>query len=426
VAVEISDRFPLYTDFDAAVPVRCITPGAPRTIHRFFDTSPLSPSGRYAALTRLPYEDRLPTPGDEAEVVVVDLAEGTERVVARTRGWDTQLGANAQWGATDAELFYNDVDVDDWRAFGVLLDPATGERRELGGTVYMASPDGNALASQCLLRNVKTQAGYGVVIPAERVSVNRGAAGDDGLYVTDVASGEAKLVASFARILEEAVEAEERDRYLRDPDGALYGAHVKWNLQGTRIMFVLRWHASETADGDISGIRPSLVTMRPDGSELRMAIPAATWALGGHHPNWCPDGEHVLMNLRLHGAGTEMLFVKARWDGTGLEAFTEAVPGSGHPSLHPDGRHMVTDGMREGAPERIDGPDRIRLVDVEAGTERTLARVGIDPDFPGPRRELRVDPHPAWSRDFTRVTFNGWHDRTRRVFVADLSSVLGS
>ena len=423
--IEISDRFPRYTDFDPAVPVWCITPDAPRTIHRFFDTSPISPSGRYAALTRLPYEDRLPAPGDEAEVVVVDLGGGAERVVARTRGWDTQLGANVQWGASDSELFFNDVDTSDWRAYGVVLDPETGERRELGGTVYMVSPDGAAVASQCLLRNAKTQAGYGVVVPPDAVPVNSGASDDDGLYVTRVDSGEVKLVASFARIFEEAFSPAERDLCLADPCGALYGAHVKWNPQGTRIMFVLRWHPSETADGDISGIRPSLVTMRPDGGEISMAIPAATWALGGHHPNWCPDGEHALMNLRLHGAGTEMLFVRCRFDGEGLSAFTEAVPGSGHPSLHPGARHMVTDGMREGAPERVDGPDRIRLVDVEAGTEKVVARVPIDPEFPGPRRELRIDPHPAWSRDFARIAFNGHREGTRRVFVADLSSEVG-
>ena len=421
--VPISDRFPGYADFDPAVPVRCVTPGGGPTIHRFFDTSPISPSGRYVGLTRLPAEDRLPSPGEVAEVVVVDLAEGTERVVAETRGWDTQLGANVQWGAADSELFFNDVEAPEWRAFGVRLDPASGERRELGGTVYMVSPDGKAVASQCLLRNAMTQAGYGVVVPPKRIPVNHGAADDDGLYITDVETGKCRLVSSFQRIFNEAFDTEERRRCLADPRGAFYGAHVKWNLQGTRIMFVLRWHPSGMSDGDVSAARPGLVTMRPDGSDLRLAIPPGVWAIGGHHPNWCPDGEHVLMNLRLRGG--DMLFVRARYDGTGLAAFTECVPGSGHPSLHPDGRHMVTDGVRETSAGFPEGLDRIRLVDVAAGTEETIARVNISPPFKGPRSELRVDPHPAWSRDFTRVAFNGYHEGARRVFVADLAGKVG-
>ena len=51
--------FPRYTDGQPGVPVWCITPQAHGSIHRFFDTSPLSPSGRFAGLTRLPKENRL-------------------------------------------------------------------------------------------------------------------------------------------------------------------------------------------------------------------------------------------------------------------------------------------------------------------------------------------------------------------------------
>ena len=135
----ISDRFPTYTEHAPTVPVWCATPRTGGCIHRFFDTSPFSPSGRYLALTRLPYEDRVPSPGDQAEVVLVDLHEGTEKVVARSSGWDTQLGAQTQWGVDDSQLFYNDLDTVNWIPFGVKLNPETGERKDLEGTVYMLS-----------------------------------------------------------------------------------------------------------------------------------------------------------------------------------------------------------------------------------------------------------------------------------------------
>src|SRR5690554_3587457 len=35
-----------------------------RIMHRFFGTSPISPSGRYLALFRVPFEDHTPEPGD--------------------------------------------------------------------------------------------------------------------------------------------------------------------------------------------------------------------------------------------------------------------------------------------------------------------------------------------------------------------------
>ena len=66
-----------YPDCHPAVPVY-VVPGQ-RMLHRFFDTSPISPSGRYLALFRLPYENRAPAPGDAGDIVLVDLKTGQQR-----------------------------------------------------------------------------------------------------------------------------------------------------------------------------------------------------------------------------------------------------------------------------------------------------------------------------------------------------------
>ena len=130
-----------------------------------------------------------------------------------------------------------------------------------------------------------------------------------------------------------------------------------------------------------------------------------------------------MMNLRLDGE--HMRFVRAHCDGSGLAPIVDAIPGSGHPTLHPDGRHILTDAYPHEPVAFGDGTVPIRLVDVEAGTERTLVRIQAVPPYSGPRRELRVDPHPAWDRDFRRIAFNGCPDGTRRVYVGDLSGELG-
>jgi hypothetical protein len=38
---------------------------------------------------------------------------------------------------------------------------------------------------------------------------------------------------------------------------------------------------------------------------------------------------------------------------------------------------------------------------------------------------LRVDPHVVWSRDYTKVCFNGASEGIRQIYVADLSEVVG-
>ena len=416
MAPDPSDRFPAYTDFDPVVPVWCVTADAGPTIHRFFDTSPISPSGRYLGLTQFPSDDRMPEPGEAAEILLVDLEAGESRVVAETRGWDTQLGAQVQWGADDTQLFFNDMDTTQWRPFGVKLDPISGTRKDLDGTVYMASPDGKWAASPCLLRTGRTQAGYGVIAPPEHVPVNKGAASDDGIYLTDTSTGASKLLVSFKQIVETAQPRIDLDEH---PGGAFYGFHIKYNPQGTRIMLVLRWLPAE---GDRKKMKRHVITMKADGTDIRVAIPDSEWSKGGHHPNWCPDGETMMMNLKADGK--TLRFVKAKYDGTGYGTMSDEVLGSGHPALHPDGIHIVTDSYLKEPVAFGDGTTPIRLIDLQAGADRNLIRIRTEPNYSGPKNELRVDPHPAWDYGFHRIAFNACPDGVRRVYVADLTDVL--
>ena len=84
--------------------VRWRVVGGARTTHRFFDSSAISPSGRYVCATRTRREGPADvTPGDVAEVVVYDLQKKRKDrfpVVYRrpTAAWDAQLGAQVRHG----------------------------------------------------------------------------------------------------------------------------------------------------------------------------------------------------------------------------------------------------------------------------------------------------------------------------------------
>ena len=413
--IDLDAHFPRYTDYDPAAPVWCVTPGTPGACHRFFDTSPISPSGRYLAATVMPDETRLPEPGEPADVLLVDLAEGATRVAAVSRGWDSQLGAQAQWGSSDAELYFNDMDVSRWRPFGVRLDPGTGERTELDGTIYMMAPNGKFAVSPDLRKTAITQPGYGAVLPPDRIPDHTGAPDDDGVFITDGATGESRLLIS-TRVMLEATG--------QDPDrpGSVYTFHTKVNCRSDRIFVVVRY-----LPGGGEGMRHQVISFDADGSNPRVAIPEEEWtAKKGHHPDWCADGDHVLMNLNISGPAGPMRLVRARYDGADLASFTDAIVGSGHPAMRRSGRFVVTDAYVQESVSYGDGTTPLRWFDLQSETETVLARIRTLPEFVGPTGELRVDPHPAWDRSGRYVTFNACPDGTRRVYVADLSSMLAT
>ncbi|HEY9247787.1 MAG TPA: hypothetical protein VIO38_01585, partial [Rariglobus sp.] len=357
-------KFPRYEEFDPLVPVWCVTPDRGGCIHRFFDTSPISPSGRYLAVFRLPFEDRQPRPGEPGQVCLVDLKTGAETVVAETCGWEPQLGANLNWGGSDHELFFNDVNTSTWTPFAWKLDPLTGVRRKLGGTVYHASPDGRWLISANLTTLRRTQAGYGVRLPEERAHRNIGAVADDGFYLTDTHSGRCRLFVSLQEIFRRAGGG----LGVGTPDSfEIYGFHCKFNPQGDRLMLSIRWFPTtpesrwEVFKSAYDDIRFAWITVGLDGSDLRCAVGPEQWAKGGHHATWFPDGRRLSMNLAIDRG--PMRFVGVNADGTGLAKLDARLVGSGHPTVHPDGRHLLTDAYTNERFAFGDGTVPLRWID---------------------------------------------------------------
>lgn len=419
----IHQSFPRYQEFDPKVPVWCLTPNRSGCIHRFFDTCPVSPSGRYVAVFQLPFEDRRPEPGEQGHVCLIDLETGEERVVAETCGWEPQMGANINWGGSDDELFFNDVDTTNWQPFAWKLNPLTGERQRMEGTVYHASTDGRWLISSNMATMRKMQPGYGVCLPEAGVRRNVGPADDDGFYLTDTTTGECKLLVSICDLLSKA----EPKVDLPNPEHfEIYGFHSKFNPQGDRLMLSLRWFpATDEPQWDMfkkdhDAVRFAWITMKLDGSEMHCCVGPDQWIKGGHHATWFPDGKRISMNLNID---REVLrFVQVNADGSDLRKMLDDIPGSGHPTVHPDGRYLITDTYNHESMAFDDGSIPLRWVDLETGEEETIVRIHTKQSCED--SVMRVDPHPAWDRNWRYVVFNGFVEGTRRVFIADMKPLL--
>lgn len=419
------NAFPRYYDYDPKVPVWCITPNRGGCIHRFFDTSPISPSGRYAALFRFPFEDKMSEPGDRGEIVLIDLSTGEEQVVAETSGWEAQMGANINWGGTDDELYFNDVEPGAWLPFAWKLNPKTGVKRRMEGTVYHASSDGKWLISANMTTMRKTQPGYGVTVPDAAVRRNVGPSTDDGFYLTDTSTGKTKLFLSIAEILERA----DPPIRIENPQAQeIYGFHSKFNPQGDRLMLSLRWFPAHPEPRwnlfktSPKEVRFAWVTVDLAKTKIACAVGPEQWVKGGHHGTWFPDGRRISMNLNIDQE-ENIRFVQVNEDGSDLRKMRDDVWGSGHPTVHRDLINLVTDTYTQEPTAFGDGTVPIRIVNLETGTEEVLVR--INTAQPAADKTLRVDPHPAWDRSWRFLTFNAFVGGTRRVFIADMASKVG-
>jgi hypothetical protein len=427
----IHDAFPTRPELSGDVTVRDLTPDLGGCIVRFFDTPAISPGGRYLACFRLPFEDRLPRPGERGEIVIVDLHEGpaATRVVATTAGWEPQLGANLNWGGDDRTLLFADVDEAPWTPQTVVLDWPKGERRRLDAPIYHASPDGRSVVGTNPRLMCRTQRGYGIVVPDEHCQPRIGAPVDDGVWLTETDSGEKQLLHSLANVVDEfggELGIEQPD------DWRIYAFHCKIAPTNDCLLFTLRYlpagHAGMDAIRDKqSGLNFAVFTSRLDGSELALVLGPDRWKHGGHHVNFAPDGQSLTANLRDVDPidPKAMRFVRTSVDRDDVQIMLPGVQGGGHPTLHPDGRHLLSDCYwREQWADPVTGTTPLRWLDLHTGEERHVARAANQPIVDEPT--LRIDPHPCWDRTWQFVTFNSVINGQRHVMLADMRPLLGA
>jgi hypothetical protein len=108
-----------------------------------------------------------------------------------------------------------------------------------------------------------------------------------------------------------------------------------------------------------------------------------------------------------------------RYDGANLHSIHPI--GSGHPSQHPTRPFVITDAYPREPVTRGDGTAPLRLIDLRHKTEVALAQVELTTtDTAKLTSEHRIDAHPVWDATGRLVVFNGVHDNTRSVFIADV------
>lgn len=166
---------------------------------------PWNQSGRYILAFQRDDQERMPNPGEAANIVLIDTQKDYAiKVVDQTRAWNPQQGTMFYWNpdSPETQFFFNDSDAETKKIFTVLYDVSKGKRvREYR---YDDTPFGNGGVAQ--------KGGYFLGINYGRMTTLRPVTGypgvfdwtggekhpeNDGVFKVNIATGEKQLLVSF-------------------------------------------------------------------------------------------------------------------------------------------------------------------------------------------------------------------------------------
>ncbi len=362
-------------------------------------TIPWNASGRYIVALRTDFVDRMPAPGDAADIILLDTTNGYRvRVVDSTKGWNVQQGTMLYWNPRDPEnqFFFNDRDPATGKVFCVLYDIAQGRRvREYR---FEDTPVGNGGVSldgrhfaginYARMARLRPVTGYpGAWDWTEGVS----APSDDGIFLVDVDSGEKELLVSFRRLAEAL-----RREWPEIDSRPLFINHTLWSRTGERLFFFARANFRKPGRINVS------FTIDRAGADLRRQ----ETHIGGH-PEW-DAGQHMIGAI----ARRQAVFDVESQRMVGLIGPPEQFPDpEGDIALSPDLEWLANGYKQDG---------HLHYVIHNRRTGRTYRAGGYDL-FGRVSGDLRCDPAPRWNRTGDTLLIPGMTEEgTRQMFLLRL------
>jgi hypothetical protein len=377
--------------------------------HHFFGyighvgNTPWNGNGRYMVLLRSSAQDRMPEPGESADIVLIETENNyAMRKVDTTRAWNPQQGTMLYWNpdAPNTQFFFNDRDLETNKVFCVLYDIAEGRR--VKEYRFADTPMGNSGVAQ--RGGFFLGLNYGRMDRLRKVTGYAGAhdwTGDlvspdnDGIFKVDLQTGQKELIVSFAAL------ADWMRPFRPDIDDIpLFINHTLWSRDNQRILFYLRgyWDNGKPRLNE-------LFTMHADGSHLTRH----ETFLGGH-PEWATH--HKVIGTVANKQVIYDVDAKAIVQELGNRNIFPN-PG-GDIALSPDAGWFVN-GFKQKA------ENNYVIYNMNTGKHTTIGGLNRGTQFQG---DVRLDPSPCWRRDGKALAVPAIaEDGTRQTFIIELSAL---
>lgn len=375
-------------------PVQITKNGKEHFFASYYGINSWSANQRYVTVLQTDIKHHLPNENEPATLGLVDLKTNEFIPVAETRAWNFQEGCMAHWLGTspDSLIIYNDLR--EGKFISVILNVFTKkEIKTIPYPVSAVSPDGKKAVSINFSRLRITRADYGYGGNGQNAKADIQFPEDDGLFLVNLESGEAKLIVSIARVKDMVPEIPE--------EGIEYFNHTLFSRDGSKIFWLARAipHRNTTS-----------FTVNHNGTNLQRCFPDG-WE--GSHFDWLNDDELMITANYEAKQYAHVLFTVGKQNykrlGNGLLDY------DGHGTFSPDGKWMVTDtypssGLRE---------QKIYLMHMDTEIVLPIGRFIQPPEFSG---HWRCDLHCRWSPKGNMIGFNSTHNGSRQAYIIRLNN----
>lgn len=362
---------------DALTSFRAINNSPAESFFGYYDRSPENQRGNVLF-------HRTKGEGADSVEIVVQESGGEIKFVAETNIYNWQQGARALW-IGDRFVFnrWNPAQS----VVQAVIQSLDGSRIALNAAVQDVFGENYLLGiNYSRVSALQPEYGYNGLGLEDLDEVRA-----DGIWKTDIASGETRLLYSLER-------ARELDANWSNARLDLFN-HVMISPDGSRFLVLHRWYEN--------GVRcERLLLGASDGSELRILVDAGMVS----HCAWADD-QTVLGYMRA-GDGHEGYWLvdvssgEARLFGDGsLDKY-----GDGHPSVFAD--WFVTDTYPNKSAQQT-----LLMGNWKTGTWKVLGEFFHPLTLSGSNR---CDLHPRWAPDGERIYFDSAHTGKRALYVMEL------
>jgi len=376
--------------------VKMITKGPMNHFFGYYGVNPWNADKTHLLCIEAGFNDRLPFPGEKADIGLVEMEKGIFKKVSETLAWNLQQGCMLNWNPhhPNEEFYHNDI-VDGQLA-SVLINLKTGKKNVQPYSISGITSDGNFAINLDYGRISRLRK---VVSYSGTVDENSDIPHPDnsGVFVFNLKTGERKLVVSYQRV------ANDIKKYRPEIENRhMWIEHAEFNPSGTRLLFLPRtWNDSGRK------LETGMYTVGIDGSDMREVVP---YGKDVSHWDWRNDNE-IVATFNYSGAGKSHVLIT-----DGEKNFRE-LPGlnwDGHCSFNNNGTYMVTDNFNKG----VDFYNSVCLFDMQKNNYEIPASFNmVEKRFLS--GDARCDLHPRWSDDGKMICVDAFDSKTktRQMFV---------